>query len=317
MSGACLTLEERYSIYTCTLAQLPVAQIAQGLGRHRASIYAELARGRDRRGRYCPHRGQRRRDSASRRSAGNQPRKSAQLWCAVHQQVLKRHSPEQIAGRRRLLGELPVSAQAIYNYLQGSGRAHWLRRARLRRHLQRPARRPWQGSQRPIGQRAAQVLARLRCGDWETDSAIGKRSDVQRTLVTVERQTLYTQLRVLPRPDAQLAARLIARDLRTAGLPFHSITSDRGWEFSALGEVFADQAFACNPHCPNERGTNENQIGLAREYLPKGVSMDTLQQRRLTRIARALNDRPRKSLGYLTPNEVMFNRPPPFVVTRT
>ena len=100
------------------------------------------------------------------------------------------------------------------------------------------------------------------------------------------------------------------------GLPFKSVTSDRGPEFMALGDEFPNEAYVCDPYMPNQRATNENQIGPLRQYIPKGKSADHLTQRKLKKFQDKLNHRPRKCLGYLTPHEVMF-KCYPRVGTRT
>lgn len=77
-----------------------------------------------------------------------------------------------------------------------------------------------------------------------------------------------------------------------------------------MGDVFPGQAYVCDPHQPNQRGTNENTIGLLRQYFPKGQTTAKLTQAQLIKAQDKLNHRPRKSLGYRTPHEVMFNRQP-------
>ena len=145
---------------------------------------------------------------------------------------------------------------------------------------------------------------------------VGQRRGRRRVLVSVDRQTIFTVLRCLERVDVWLAATHVMRDLKNGGLPFKSVTSDRGPEFAALGDLMPEYAFVCDARRPNQRGTNENLIGLLRQYLPKGKSLDGLLQRELNKLQDKLNHRPRKSLGYLTPYEVMFNCPP-HVGTRT
>ncbi len=63
------------------------------------------------------------------------------------------------------------------------------------------------------------------------------------------------------------------------------------------------------PHHAWERGTNENTNGLIRQYAPKGSDLSALSQADCHRIAETLNNRPRKRLGYKTPNEVFYHKP--------
>jgi IS30 family transposase len=140
---------------------------------------------------------------------------------------------------------------------------------------------------------------------------IGKRSDRKRVVVVVERQSLYSLVLRVTHLKARTVARQLKRRLEGCGLPFLSLTSDRGWEFTALGEVMPDKVYVCDPHAPNQRGTNENQIGRLRLDLPKGKSVDKVSPARIKRIEDKHNHTPRAALGYLTPFEVAFDCPPP------
>lgn len=310
-----LTLEERYHFHALLLAGLPLTLISTDMGRHRSSLQEEVKRCGERRD-YCPEQAQAHRDEAKARSAANAPRKPQSVIREVKKRLDQDWSPEQISGRLALLQQAGCSTQGIYDLAWRAGWESQLRRARLRAHLQRPARRPYSGKSRPIHERDREALSRLTIGHWETDTMVGKRRDSQRVLVSIERQSLYVVLRRLPRQNAQLAARLIRQDLKDSGLPFISVSHDRGSEFAAMGEVLAEAAFVCDPHQPNQRGTGENVIGLCRQYHPKGKTLEHITQSQLKREQDKLNHRPRKSLGYLTPHEVMFNCPPT-VGTRT
>lgn len=306
-----LTLDERYLIHACLVARLSMNAIAAEVSRHRSTLYAEIQRGRNQAGHYCPHRAQRSSDAARAASVANAPCKSAAEWAKVGAQLKGGHSPEQISGRRQLLHDAcPISTQAIYNAAQRHDWTPHLYRSRVRRLLKRPAPRPWQGDAKSIHQRDPEVHLRIEIGDWEADCALGKKRDKQRTLVLVERQSLYEQLVLLPNGTAKVAAQRLKKALLGSGLPFRSVTTDRGSEFATLGAVFPDKAYACDAYQPNQRGTNENQIGRLRADLPKGQSMDTLTQAQLTRIQNKHNHTPRKCLGFLTPYEVAFSCPP-------
>lgn len=304
-----LTLEERYQFHALLVAELPMTTISAELGRNRSSLIDELKRC-DRRRDYCPVRAQAHRDASKARSAANAPRKPDRMVREVRKRLEQDWSPEQISGRRQLLGHARYSTQAIYDLVQREGWEDQLRQTQMRAHLRRPARKPWSGSSLSIHERPREALSRLTIGHWETDTMVGKRRDRQRVLVSVERQSLYVVLRRLPRPESQLAARLIRHDLKDSGLPFLSVAHDRGSEFTALGEALPNAAFACDANQPNQRGTGENTIGLCRQYHPKGQTLAKTKQGQLKREQDKLNHRPRKSLGYLTPHEVMFNCPP-------
>ena len=276
-SGKPLTLEERYLIHAGFVAGLSSAEIAKQLRRHRSVIYDERRRGHTRAGHYCPHRAQLHRDACSARSAANSVKKPAAEWRKVERQFKRGWSPEQISGRRKLRQDRhPISIPAIYAAVERYCWQAWLHTSRLRQHLKRPARRPWSGAAQSIHQRAKDVQSRIQKGHWEADTAVGKKKDAQRILMINERQSLYMELVLQRHPDAATTSASMKRRLGKNGIAFRSVTTDRGSEFTATGRVFKDKAFVCDPHAPNQRGTNENQIGMMRVDLPKGVSMDHL-----------------------------------------
>jgi transposase, IS30 family len=126
----------------------------------------------------------------------------------------------------------------------------------------------------------------------------------------VERQTLYWCLELVHGTASEATVRRMKRRLETCGLPFKTVSTDRGSEFSATGEILGNKALSCDAHAPNQRATNENQIGVVRADLPKGVSMDSLTPRQIKLLEQKYNHRPRKCLGFLTPYEAAFNLPP-------
>lgn len=308
-----LTLDERYTVHNALLCGLSPREIARAIRRHPSTLYDELKRGRRHRGGpYCPHRAQRRHDRARQRCGLNAKTKSEATWQEVKAQLKMGKTPDDISGRLKLIkSPMQVSAQGIYQHVYRYQWQCWLKSVKRRKHLKRPARRRWHGSAKQIQERPLDAALRIEFGHYEVDSMIGMRRDKKRTLVLVERQSLYTFLLVVRNTNAKSIARKLKRCLEASGLPFLSLTSDRGWEFTALGDVMPGQAYICDPHQPNQRGTNENQIGRLRLDLPKGVSMDNLTARKLKRIADKHNHNPRAALGYLTPHEVAFDCPPP------
>jgi transposase, IS30 family len=299
-----LTLEERYQFFELRLAGFAMTHIARLMKRHRSSLYDELSRcaGQD----YCPALAQTDREERKVKSAANGPRKSEQVRRAVKQKLDQDWSPDQIRGRFRLLGQESMSVQGMYDLAEREGWRSLLRRCQIRGKPYHP-RKPWAGKARSIHERPAEVMDRDQIGHWESDTVTGRKSDQKRILVSHERQSLYAVYRLLPKVKAAKVARSIRKDILKTGLPFLSVTSDRGPEFMALGAEFPDQAFVCDPYQPNQRGTNENQIGVLRQYIPKGKSADHLTQRKLAAFQDKLNHRPRKSLGYRTPYEVMHD----------
>jgi IS30 family transposase len=129
-------------------------------------------------------------------------------------------------------------------------------------------------------------------------------SDNSQIATLVERQTRYLMLMKLDGKDSQTVVKALIKHARK--LPqelYKSLTWDRGTEMHAHKQftLATDiQVYFCDPQSPWQRGSNENTNGLLRQYLPKGIDISTYSQAKLNAIARQLNERPRKTLGYQT-----------------
>lgn len=159
-----------------------------------------------------------------------------------------------------------------------------------------------------ISERSATADDRAVPGHWEGDLLFGNATSQLATLV--EQQTRYVMLVKLA--DRNTHTVVPAPILHDRNLPkelYRSLTWDRGKEMTAHKRftLATDiQVYFCDPQNPWQRGTNENTNGLLRQYLPKGMDLLGHSQEALDAIARQLNERPRKALGYRTPAE-MFN----------
>lgn len=161
-----------------------------------------------------------------------------------------------------------------------------------------------------IASRPASVEMRRHIGHWEIDTVHGKGTAC--VLTIVERRSGLTRIGALRRATKELTTRRTISLLRGEARPVSTITADNGCEFHDYAKIEAalkiDFYFA-TPHHAWERGSNENTNGLLRQYLPKGTDLAGLTQAQCNRLAAILNDRPRKRLGYRTPNEVYYLRP--------
>ena len=124
----------------------------------------------------------------------------------------------------------------------------------------------------------------------------------------VERQTRYVMLAKVAGKDTETVVDALIKNARK--LPqelYKSLTWDRGKEMAGHKRVTLAtdiQVYFCDPRSPWQRGSNENTNGLLRQYLPKGIDISSYSQAKLNAVARQLNERPRKTLGYRTPAEV-------------
>lgn len=309
MSYHQITLAERYRIASLRAQGASAAAMARELQRHRSTIARELRRNRTKRGRYEAYPAHTR--AFARRSYTRcHQRLGAGDWRRVVQLLQARWSPEQIAGWGRATGQLHISHETIYRYLWADRLAHGrlhqlLRGARKRRRRGRGARRGGGPLGRPIHDRPASVTGRRRVGHWEVDTVLGG-TGRDCVVSLVERKTGYVVIGKLPARTAAAFARRTIGLIRTQRRPVRTITADNGSEmtgYRAIEQRTGSRFYFATPYHAWERGTNENTNGLIREYLPKSQSMARLTQRDCTRIARQLNRRPRKRLGYRTPED--------------
>lgn len=159
---------------------------------------------------------------------------------------------------------------------------------------------------RPITARPAAVEARTQVGHWEVDTMLGAGQAGPCVLTLVERATGYLEIGELrARNTAEVNHRATVL-IRAQRRRVRTITADNGTEFhsyAAIERATTARFYFATPHHAWERGTNENTNGLIRQYLPKRASMARLSQHDCNRIAAQLNRRPRKRLGYRTPEE--------------
>ena len=159
-----------------------------------------------------------------------------------------------------------------------------------------------------IEKRPAIVDQKCRVGDWEIDTAIGKGHQGV-LIVAVERKSKITLIGWSRHKKALLVTNEIIRLLRPFKRHVLTITVDNGKEFALHKEIAkalkADVFFA-NPYSAWERGLNENTIGLVRQYFPKNMPLNQIDPERLVMAQNRLNARPRKSLGFRSPNEVFY-----------
>ncbi len=314
-----LSLAERTMIADLRRAGVSVCGIAQQLGRAASTVSRELRRNVDDQGRYLPATAQRL--CVERRSRPSRTRRLAhdeQLYGVVAELLGKRWSPEQIAH------ELPMRFpdqperhlctesiyQAIYDPRIALTRPVKRRRRRRRRRIQGLERRGRLTAMTMIADRPAEVEDRVQVGHWEGDCIMGaaNRSAIG---TLVERVTRFLILVHVPtrRPAAE-AMRDGVADALGALAPHlrRTLTWDQGKELSLHQQISArigTRVFFCDAHSPWQRGSNENTNGLLRDYFPKGTDLANISPEELQRVADEINDRPRKTLGWARPADLI------------
>ena len=299
-----ITREERYQIYALKKAGLKQYEIAEVLKRSESTISRELSRNCGRRG-YRPK--QAHNKSVERQSINARTIDDA-TWQFAQDRLLEQWSPEQISGHAA------ISPETVYQRVYANKRAGgllWknLRSQKLRKkRYGKVERRGTIPNRVSIDDRAAIVETRSRLGDWEADTVIGK-NHRQAIVSIVERKTGFTLIQKVERKTALAVSQAMIGLLKPHQKKVYTITSDNGKEFAGHEEIAsklkADFYFA-HPYSSWERGTNENTNGLIRQYFPKNRDFTTITQQEINMAMERLNNRPRKRLGYQTPNQVFF-----------
>jgi len=310
-----LTREQRYQIYALMKAGLSQTAIARIIGVHKSTISREMRRNRGLRG-YRPKQAQR--FAEIRRAKAVTTLISPETWLLVEHLLREDWSPEQISGWLAKEYRIRVSHESIYLFIlknkrQGGNLHLHLRCKRQRRKRYGTTNSRGQLVNRvSIDERPAIVETRSRIGDWELDTIIGK-GHKQAIVSLTERKTRLTLIAKVKHKSATLVSRSIRCLLVPIASKVITLTSDNGKEFARHQEIStalqADFYFA-HPYSSWERGLNENTNGLIRQYFPKKHDFTTITEKAISMVMNKLNNRPRKCLGFKTPNEVFFGIKP-------
>jgi len=304
-----LTQEERYQIQAYKKAEFSNTFIANELGRHVSTIKRELSRNKGLRG-YRP-------DQAHALAQNRHKIKPKMLKMTV--ELIKRiehdlgqqWSPEQIQGRLISQNLDAVCPKTIYDFIAqdktSGGTLHKnLRHKKYKRRTGSADTRGQICNRISIDERPEIVDDKIRLGDWEADTVIGKGH--KGVLVTLsERVSKLNLIAHVPTKHAEGVTAAIISMLKPYSNELHTITFDNGKEFAyheQIAQALDVETYFAHPYCSWERGLNENHNGLVRQYLPKGQPLDKVTSQEVIDIQTKLNNRPRKLLGYKTPEEV-------------
>jgi IS30 family transposase len=293
------------------------SEIATKLLRDRATIGREIDRNGVQ-GKYSAEVAQQRaeRRKSRRPRVPKMDRKS--IRDAVENGLIQFWSPDEIQGRQKLLCTAPrerVSASTVYRWIgKHPQRQHWKQYLRRRGRPAYQPRKPAEKRTQPLANRPAVIERRGRLGDLEGDTLCGQPGSGG-LLTLVDRQSRITRLRKLKDKTARRTHQKFREVLDS--LPAnqrHSTTFDNGTEFARchlVEHTHGTVIYSADPGCPHQRGTNENTNGLIRQFYPKGIDFRTVTPQDVRRVETLLNNRPRRCLGYRTPNEVFYQSQPP------
>jgi len=311
-----LTQEERYQIYALQQMGHTQREIAEVIERSPSTVSRELRRNKGLKG-YRPKQAQRL--AENRRKDKVHVRITSATWQRVERLLREDWSPEQISAWLLREEDVSISHEWIYRYVYADKR----RGGDLYRHLrcQKPRRKRYGGHDRrgqlrdriSIDERPAIVEERSRIGDWEVDTVIGRPGG--KVLVTLaERVSRLSRVVLAPGKTAASVKTAILTALQPLMAKVHTLTYDNGKEFAYHRDIAQEldaEGYFAHPYHSWERGLNENTNGLIRQYLPKRTDFDKLSSAQVEMIMEKLNNRPRKRLGFKTPNQVFFGIDPP------
>jgi IS30 family transposase len=300
-----------------------ITSIAIRLERSVSTVSREVKRNTTPAG-YRAHRADRMAQARTRRPRPGKLATNEPLRERVEEGLKQRWSPQQISARLRL--DFPhdptmrVSHETIYTSLFVQAKAGLpgeltvhLRTRRVRRRAQR---RVFVGPRRiadmlPLHARPTEVEQRLVIGHWEGDLIVGRegRSHVG---TLVERHSRYVVLLHLPSCRTDDVIEILTATVATLPQELQgTLTWDQGNEMTKHA-LFTRKTgipvYFCEPRSPWQRGSNENTNGLLRQYFPKSTDLSIHTAVDLARVAKALNGRPRRVLGWRTPTEVLTSR---------
>jgi len=309
-----ITPEERDRIAFLLASKTSLRSIAKVLGRSVSSISEEVKRNSVE-GKYTSINAQRLSEKRNRSSRKTNPLKNPKMYAYVFKRLRCGWSPEQIAGRlkRENRGKSVIVHETIYRFIYSpEGMKRNLSEYLVRHHYKR---RKWNSrylyrrgiaNRTSIRLRPKEVEKRKTFGHWEADVVEG-RAHQKGIQTLLERKTRFFQAKILQRIDSEYGVRA-QRDILT-GFPLQArktVTMDNGKEnynHQKLKEWLGLQTFFCDPYCAWQKGSNENHNGVLRRYIPKKADLTYFIQSELDAIIEEINQRPRKCLGYETPEE--------------
>ena len=306
-----LTLEKRYGIYSLLKTDHTQSKIAEVLGVRKSTISREIKRNIGQRN-YRPK--QAHNKAIDRRQGKVRSYIEKSTWAFIEYLIQEEWSPEQIHGWMKDNVPFTVSHERIYTHIYqdkdkgGDLYTHLRGRKKYRKRNGLNDRRGSIKNRVSIDERPDIVTDRSRIGDWEADTIIGK-AHKQAIVSLTERKSGLALIYKVDRRTKENTEGAIKRLLGSISKQVHTITSDNGKEFAnheSIAKKLKCDFYFAHPYSSWERGTNENTNGLICQYFPKNRDFRTITDSEIIHAMKRLNNRPRKRLGFKTPNQVFF-----------
>lgn len=309
-----ITQEQRYTICVMKEKGFNQKEIAETIGKDKSVVSRELKRNCDKRSKKYEA------DLAQRKYQKRQKEKPKHIYFTedvkqlVNKLLIDDYSPEQIAGRSKKTGENCVSPERIYQYIwnekKQGGMLYKHLRHKGRKYRKRGNAKDTRGiikDRIDIDKRPAIVNEKIRIGDLEIDTVIGKNH--KGALLTInDRVSSSVWIAKLDSKNAEELTQKTIEILNPLSFLVHTITADNGKEFAEhkkISKALKLDFYFAKPYHSWERGANENTNGLIRQYFTKGSSFENITNDDVQRVQDILNNRPRKKLNFLTPNEFL------------
>lgn len=308
-----LTEGERYQIYGLLKEGFSQKAIACNLERHPSTISRELKRNKGLKG--YRHQQANRFATERRGQAKKHIKMTAKVQGWIRKLIEQDLSPEQVSSYLEMHRGLRLHHETIYQFIyrdKGHG-------GELHKHLRianKPYRKRYGKYDRrgqiknrvSIDERPKVVNEKSRIGDWEGDTIIGK-GHKGALLTLVERKTLFTVIVPLTGKNAEQLKQAVIEVLTPLKERVLTVTYDNGKEFAEheqMAKALEADIYFAHPYASWERGINENTNGLIRQYFPKGTDLRDVTTEQAQMVMERLNNRPRKTRGGKTPNELFM-----------
>jgi transposase, IS30 family len=315
-----LTFVQRQWIEFCNNRKQGPREIGRFLRRSHTDISRELKRNTKPGKKYSAVTAQKLADFRARKTNKRKLDKDRELHDYVLKKIKQGLSPDEVSGElknyppKTLRGKT-ISYEAIYDYIyNGEGKWESLYQHLRKKHRRRVKQRGRKSHTIAIPERVSIHLRpsvineRKREGDWETDSMKFKKQKASLS-VQYERKLMLARIHKVKNGSMEETEQAISKSIESlpTGL-FKSVTWDNGKEgvcHTKIRDNYNIETYFCDPYSSWQKGGVENLNGLIREYLPRETDMDTITDEDIYRIQEKLNNRPRKKLGYLTPNQAL------------